>query len=100
MAKVSVRRCDRCSAFDAQDLPVRRLHIICARFDICMNCAIVIIDDSLHDALRSTEMVTTLFGVPVMDPDQLEMIYSDASDYEGVYQDSRELAAAEAHDGR
>lgn len=96
MAKVSVRRCDRCKAFDAQDLPVRRLHIICARFDICMNCAIVIIDDSLHNALRSTEMVTRLFGVPVTDRDQLELIYGDVSDHEGIHQDSRMLAAAES----
>lgn len=96
MAKVSVRRCDRCKAFDSAFLPVRRLHVICARFDLCMNCCIVIVDDLLHDALRSTEIVTTTFGVPVEDPDQLEMVYDEAQDQEGVHQDDKRMATAAA----
>ena len=93
MAKVSVRRCDRCKAFDSAQLPVRRLFVIAVRFDLCMNCAIVVLDDQLHDALRTTEVVTRLFGVPVVDPDQLEMVWDDAADAESV-RAADELAAA------
>lgn len=96
MAKVSVRRCDRCRAFDAANLPVRRLHVIAVRFDLCINCCIVVVDDLLHDALRSTEIVTTTFGLAAMDTDQLEMVFEDAHDHEAVYQDDKELAAAAA----
>lgn len=93
MAKVSVRRCDRCSAFDSAQLPVRRLFVIALRFDLCMNCAIVVLDDQLHDALRTTEVVTRLFGMPVVDPDQLEMVWDEATDAESV-RAADELAAA------
>lgn len=93
---MSVRRCDRCKAFDSQSLPVRRLHVIALRFDLCMNCAIVVLDELLCDALRATEVVTRLFGQPVIDPDQLELVWDEVSDQEAVYQADKTTAAVAA----
>jgi hypothetical protein len=96
MAKVSVRRCDRCKGFDSDQVPVRRLHVIALRFDLCINCAIVLVDDLLRDAVRSTELVLTLFGVPAADPAQLDFVYGDAVSADSAHQADRQMEAAAA----
>lgn len=62
MAKVSVRRCDKCGGFDSQITPVKRVHVVAIRFDLCMNCQVALVDEVMRNAVKSVELVCALNG--------------------------------------